>query len=71
MSEACWWLIAKAVLVTVGDDVFQAAGPLQLCAGQPAGCEAVIHAVRRLFDSPDTEDVLQVDATNASIGKQL
>ena len=43
----------------------QAAGPLQLCAGQPSGCEAAIHAMRAVFDPPDGEAVLQVDATNA------
>ena len=65
IGEVCWRLIAKAVIVIVRDDVLQAAGPLQLCAGQPAGCEAAIHAMRRVFDSPETEGVLQVDATNA------
>ena len=45
--------------------MLQAAGPLQLCAGQPAGCEAAIHAMRAVFDSSDTEAVLQVDASNA------
>ena len=38
---------------------------LQLCAGQPAGCEAAIHAMRKIFDSADSEGFLQVDATNA------
>ena len=45
--------------------MLQAAGPLQLCAGQPAGCEAAIHAMRALLDSSDAEAVLQVDASNA------
>jgi len=30
------------------------------CAGQPAGCEAAIHVMRAVFDSPDAEAVLQV-----------
>ena len=37
IGEVCRQLISKAVLVIVRDDVLQAAGPLQLCAGQPAG----------------------------------
>jgi len=45
--------------------VLQAAGPLQLCAGQPACCEAAIHVMRAVFDSPDAKAVLQVDVTNA------
>ena len=65
IGKVCRRLIAKAVLVIVRDDVLQAVGPLQLCAGQPAGCEAAIHAMQRVFDSPETEGVLQVDATNA------
>ena len=39
------------------------AGPLQLCAGQPAGCESTIHAMRKAFEP--SEAVLQVDATKA------
>ena len=57
IGEVCQRLIAKAVLVIVRDDVLQAAGPLQLCAGQPAGCEAAIHTMQRVFDSPETEGV--------------
>ena len=65
IGEICRRLIAKAVLVIVSNDVLQAAGPLQPCAGQPAGCEMAIHAMQRVFDSPYTEGILQVDATNA------
>ena len=42
--------------------MLQVAGPMQLCAGQPSRCEAAVYAV---FDSHDTEAVLQIDATNA------
>ena len=49
----------------VKDDVLQAAGPIQLCASQPSGCEASVHATRAAFDSPHAEAVLQVDTTNA------
>jgi len=52
------------VLSIIRNDVLQAAGPLQLYAGQPAGCEAVIHAMRAVFDFPDAEAVLLVDAYN-------
>jgi len=43
----------------------EAAGPLQLCAGQDAGCEAAIHAMRSVFADENTEAVLLVDASNA------
>ena len=47
------------------DDVQEATGALQLCAGQEAGCEAAIHAMHELFELPDTDAAILVDATNA------
>ena len=58
-------IIAKAVLRIVGPNVEEAAGPLQVCAGQDGGCEAAVHAMRNIFHHPKTEGVLMVDATNA------
>lgn len=47
-------------------DVLEAAGSLQLCAGQETGCEAAIHAMRTIFSTDDDcEAVLLVDANNA------
>ena len=43
----------------------EAAGPLQLCAGQIVGIEAAIHAVRPTFECEGTQGVLLVDASNA------
>ena len=65
IGEVCRRLLSKEVLCIIRNDVLQAASPLRLCAGQPAGCKAVIHAMRAVFDSPDAEVVLQVDASNA------
>ena len=56
---------AKAILRAIGSDVVDAAGPFQLCAGQDGGCEAAVHAMRSIFQTPDTEAVLLVDANNA------
>lgn len=58
-------IIAKTVLTVVRDDVQEAAGPLQTCAGHQAGCEAAVHAVNQIMKSEDTEAALLVDATNA------
>ena len=58
-------IIAKAILRVIGSDVVDAAGPFQLCAGQDGGCEAAVHAMRSIFQTPDTEAVLLVDANNA------
>ena len=49
----------------IGKEVLQAAGPLQLCAGQNAGSEAAIHALRELFERPEREAITLVDASNA------
>ena len=49
----------------VGDDVQEAAGPLQLCSGQQAGCEAAVHAIRWMFEDSENDGILFVDASNA------
>ena len=46
-------------------DIQSAVGSLQLCAGQDAGVEAAVHAMRMVFVSESTEGVLLVDASNA------
>uniref|UniRef100_A0A1X7U8W6 Reverse transcriptase domain-containing protein n=1 Tax=Amphimedon queenslandica TaxID=400682 RepID=A0A1X7U8W6_AMPQE len=51
--------------MVVGQDVMDVTGTDQLCAGQPGGCEAGVHAVRAMFQSLDCEAVLLVDASNA------
>src|SRR5690349_14397772 len=43
----------------------QAAGALQVCAGQESGIEAAIHAMLTLFQADDTDAILLVDAENA------
>ena len=65
--------MSKAILHVIRDDIQQATGSIQLCAGQTAGIEAAIHATRLRFSSPDTEGVLLVDASNAfnSLNRQV
>ena len=46
-------------------DIQEAAGSLQLCAGQISGIEAAVHTVDSLFQQDETEAVLLVDAKNA------
>ena len=60
-------IIAKSILKVVGNDVQEAAGPLQACAGHEAGCEAAIHAMKEIMSSDETQAVLLVDASNALI----
>ena len=65
VSEIPRRTIAKAIMSVLRYDVMEAAGPLQLCAGQIAGIEAAIHAVRSTFECEGTHGVLLVDASNA------
>ena len=64
VSEIPRRIIAKAILSVLRYDVMEAAGPLQLSAGQIAGIEAAIHAVRSTFECERTQGVLLVDASN-------
>ena len=65
IGETLRRIIARAVLSTFKDDIRMAAGPMQLCAGQESGCETAVHVMQKLFNSPEVEAVLLVDATNA------
>ncbi len=57
-------IIAKSILMVIKGDIQDAAGTMQLCAGQIAGIEAAVHAVRSAFEKDKTEVVLLVDVTN-------
>ena len=72
VGEVSRRIIAKAILRILKKDIEEAAGPLQLCAGQDGGCEAAVHAMKQIFLDQNTEAALLVDATNAfnSINRQ-
>ena len=57
--------MGKAVIRAIGNEIRLAAGPLQQCAGQPAGAEAVVHGMSRIYSENGSDAVLLVDATNA------
>ena len=58
-------ILGKVILAVFDGDVQRAAGPIQLCAGQSAGVEAAVHAMRTIFDSQEAEAALFIDAENA------
>jgi len=58
-------IVSKAALFVIRNDIQEAAGSRQLCAGQLAGVESAVHAVRSHFTLDDTEAILLVDASNA------
>ena len=57
--------MAKAILTVTKLDIQNAAGSLQLCAGQISGTESAVHAVHSMFHQEDTEAIMLVDAKNA------
>ena len=65
VAEVLRRIIGKAIMSIVKVDVQQAAGHQHLCAGQGAGVDAAIHALRKVFDCDNVEGVLLVDASNA------
>ena len=73
IGEVSRRIIGKAILQVVGNDVREVTGARQLCAGQQAGVEAAVHAVRQLFSGDESRGVLLVDAANAfnNINRQV
>jgi len=65
VGETVRRILAKAILSILRQDILNASGCLQLCAGQWGGCEAAVHAMRGLFNRKDTDGILLVDASNA------
>ena len=65
VGEVLRRIIGKAVMSTTKEHVKKSVGSLQVCAGQEAGCEAAIHAMKDIFQQEDTEAVLLIDAANA------
>ena len=65
IGETVRRIVGRAIATAISDDIQEAAGPLQVCAGHLSGCEAAVHAMRQVFESSDTEAVILVDASNA------
>jgi hypothetical protein len=65
IGEVLRRIIGKAIVAEIKPELQEAAGCLQLCAGQKAGCEAAAHAMRNISEEEDTDAVLLVDASNA------
>ena len=64
MGEILIRIAGKVITMIFKKDITDAAGPLQLSAGQEAGAEAAIHAMRDIFANEDTEAFLLIDAEN-------
>ncbi|XP_066911371.1 uncharacterized protein [Clytia hemisphaerica] len=74
IGEVLRRIIGKTITATTKDEIMSSVGSLQVCAGHEAGCEALVHAMKQIFDHEEsTEAVLLVDATNAfnSVNRKL
>ena len=58
-------IIGKSVTTVFKMNIMSSVGDLQLCGGQPSGCEAVIHALSQIFREDDCDGILLIDADNA------
>ena len=65
IGEVVRRIIARATTTVLKPELVDSTAPLQTCAGLKGGIEASIHAMRRIFDEPETEAILLVDASNA------
>ena len=65
ISETICRVIGKTISTTRREEIQEAAGPLQVCAGHLSGCEAAVHAMQHIYESPETEAIIIVDASNA------
>ena len=65
IGEVLRRIIGKAVTRLSKADIIEAAGPLQVSAGQEGGCEAAVHAMRDIYDDDGTQSVVFDDASNA------
>ena len=65
IGEVARRIIGKAIVRVIGNEIQEATGPLQTCAGHLSGCEAAVHAMHQVFEDKDADGVILVDATNA------
>ena len=65
IGEVLRRIIGKIVVWQLKEDIKEAAGSLQSCAGHHAGGEAPVHAMQTISNDDTTDAILLIDATNA------
>ena len=65
VGEVIRRIIGKCVSRVGKQDVIDACGATQVCAGHKSGSEAAIHAMHNIFESDETDAALLIDASNA------
>ena len=58
IGEVLRSIVGKAILSILKPEILESAGSPQLCAGQPAGCEAATHAMNDIFDASNAYNAL-------------
>jgi len=58
-------IMGKCVSRVGKQDVIDARGATQVCAGHKSGSEAATHAMHNIFESDETDAALLTDASNA------
>ena len=65
VGEVLRRLIGRAIASELKQDVKEAAGPIQVCAGHKAGSEAAIHAMHEIFQEDSSHLLmLQMPSTH-------
>ena len=65
IGEVLRRIIGKLVSNHCKNEIKEAAGPLQTCAGFGAGTEPANHAMINIFEDDNTDAILLIDASNA------
>ena len=73
VGEVLRRIVGRTILKCVSNDLKLLGQSDQLCLGQKCGIEHAIHALRKVFDTPEAEAVLLIDASNAfnSLNREL
>ena len=65
VGEVLRRIIGKTITSFLKEEIKEAAGSLQVCAGHSGGAEAAIHAMSHVFEEEGTDGIILIDATNA------
>ena len=65
VGEVLRRIVGKTIAGFLKEEIKEAAGSLQVCAGHSAGSEAAIHAMSQVFVEEGTDGILLIDESNA------
>ena len=65
IGEVLRRIAGKVVVTHFRTEIVTLVGSLQVCAGQEAGCESIIHAMQAIYEDETCQAVLLVDVSSA------